>query len=266
MVAYGQRLKKDPDWALEEGGKFFSGKSDVNAALLRITKRLDELAISYAVVGGMALFQYGYRRFTEDVDLLVTSEGLRAIHSTLEGRGYLPMFAGSRNLRDTESGVSIEFLVAGEYPGDGIEKPIKFPEPDGATTFVGGIRCLNLAALIELKLASGITSPGRLKDLADVQQLIQVLRLPSSYADQLDEYVKAKFKELVGTDTPARRFIRLWPGDVQHENLETDLQVMLADGVALEVSPDPNEPSWLVTQDPTIAQKYDMHDEIEFMK
>jgi hypothetical protein len=35
----------------------------------------------------------------------------------VEGRGYLPPFAGSKNLRDTESGVRIEFLVAGDYPG-----------------------------------------------------------------------------------------------------------------------------------------------------
>ena len=36
---------------------------------------------------------------------------------------------------------------------------------------------LSLPKLIELKLASGMTAPGRLKDLADVQELIWTLEL-----------------------------------------------------------------------------------------
>lgn len=36
----------------------------------------------------MALFLHGYRRFTEDVDLLVTANGLRQIHRELNGHGY----------------------------------------------------------------------------------------------------------------------------------------------------------------------------------
>ncbi len=173
MVAYDERLRLDQKWALEDGARFFMGASDVNAALLRITERLDSLEIPYAVVGGMALFQYGYRRFTEGVDLLVTREGLKRLHEAMEGRGYLPRFLRApKNLRDTEAGVAIEFLVAGEYPGDGKVKPVQFPDPTGATTNVGGIKCLNLVSLVELKLASGMTSPDRLKDLADVQQLI----------------------------------------------------------------------------------------------
>jgi hypothetical protein len=53
-----------------------------------------------------------------------------------------------------------------------------------------------LPTLVELKLASGMTNPGRLKDLGDVQELIRVLKLPSNFADQLNEYVRAKYHEL----------------------------------------------------------------------
>ena len=63
------------------------------------------------------MFQHGYRRFTEDVDLLVTREGLKEIHRELEGLGYRRPFQGSKNLRDTEHGVKIEFPVDGEIPG-----------------------------------------------------------------------------------------------------------------------------------------------------
>jgi hypothetical protein len=50
--------------------------------------------------------------------------------------------------------------------------------------------------LIELKLASGMTAPHRLKDLADVQELIRVTSLSRELADQLDPYVRAKYLEL----------------------------------------------------------------------
>ena len=61
---------------------------------------------------------------------------------------------------------------------------------------IDGIRYLRLPVLIELKLASGMTNPGRIKGLGDVQELIRTLKLPESFSDQLNPYVRAKFKEL----------------------------------------------------------------------
>src|SRR5438309_1195010 len=97
----------------------FEDKSAVHAALRRITTRLRELNIPYAVVGGMAMFYHGFRRFTEDVDILVTRPALAEIHRRLDGLGWVPPFQGSKHLRDAESGVKIEFLVTGDFPGDG---------------------------------------------------------------------------------------------------------------------------------------------------
>src|SRR5882672_3042895 len=94
LIPYEQRLNQNPRWALTEGSVFFEDKGAVQQAMRRIAKRLDELGIPYAIVGGMALFQHGFRRFTEDVDILVTREGLTTIHEKLEGRGYLPPFTG----------------------------------------------------------------------------------------------------------------------------------------------------------------------------
>lgn len=196
MIPYEQLLDRDPRWALQEGGMHFEKESAVHKALRKVTKRLAELGIPYAVAGGMALFVHGYRRFTEDVDILVTPEGLREIHRQLEGLGYVPPFAGSKHLRDAEHGVKVEFLVAGQFPGDGKPKPVAFPDPAAASVEIDGIRFLPLPKLVELKLASGMTNPGRAKDLVDVQELIAVLKLPESFADQLDPFVREKFKEL----------------------------------------------------------------------
>jgi len=196
MVTYEQLLNSDLEWALKEGSMQFEERNAVHKALQKITSRLTELGIPYAVVGGMAMFLYGYRRFTEDVDLLVTREGLQETHRRLEGLGYVPPFQGSKQLRDTENGVRVEFLVAGEYPGDGKPKPVAFPDPAGASTEIKGLKVLQLPKLLELKLASGMTNPGRLKDLSDVQEMIRALKLPREVAEQLDPFVRAKYLEL----------------------------------------------------------------------
>ncbi len=197
IVPYERRLDADLRWAMDEGSVFFEGRGAVQAALRRLTAKLDELGVDYAVAGGMALFMHGFRRYTEDVDVLVTGDGLTRIHEALEGLGYVVPFAGSKNLRDVHDGVRIKFLLSGGFPGDGKPKPVAFPDPKLVAIEREGVRILNLPTLIELKLASGMTSPGRLKDLADVQQLAQLLKLDASFGEQLHPYVRPKFAELV---------------------------------------------------------------------
>jgi hypothetical protein len=197
MIAYEQQLDRNLRWALREGSKHFEKKSATHKALGKIVRRLDDLSIPYAEAGAMALYFHGLRRFTEEVVLVVSPENLREIQNRLEGLGYIPLFTGSKNLRDAEYGVRIEFLTTGDFPGDGKPKPVAFPDPRNAQIEIEGIHCLRLPALIELKLASGMTNPGRLKDLADVQELIRVLQLPrDEFAAQLNAFVQEKYREI----------------------------------------------------------------------
>ncbi len=196
MITYERQLDHDARWALSEGSRHFEERSAVFDALRKITGRLDKLGIPYAVAGAIALFRHGLRRFTEDVDILVTKEGLKRIHEALDGLGYMPPHAHSKHLRDTELGVRIDFLTTGDYPGDGKEKPVAFPDPARVSFESDGIKYINLPSLVELKLASGMTSPNRLRDLADVLELIKVLDLPADFSEQLDPYVKDKYLEL----------------------------------------------------------------------
>lgn len=194
---YERCLDRDWGFAMDEGDRFFQQDSAVFKTMRALARRLDELAIPYAIIGGMALYAHGFRRFTEDVDVLVTPTGLKSIHEHLEGRGYLPPFQGSKQLRDTEHGVRIEFLLTGTYPGDGRPKPVCVPDPKDTAVEKAGIKVLNLPRLVELKLASGMTGgTTRLKDFADVVALIERLQLPAEFAEQLDAYVRSKFMEL----------------------------------------------------------------------
>lgn len=197
MITYEERLNRNLQWALREGSMHFEKENAVHKTLGKIVRRLDELHIPYSLVGAMAFFFHGYRRFTEDVDLLVTREGLAELHRSLEGPGYVAPFHGSKHLRDAEFGVRVEFLTTGDYPGDGKPKPVCFPDPAEASLEIEGIRCLQLPKLLELKLASGMTNPGRLKDLGDVQEAIRVLQLPrEEMALQLHPFVRDKYREI----------------------------------------------------------------------
>lgn len=182
--------------ALEDAERFFMKTGKVHQAAIAIARRLDAANIPYAIAGAMALGAHGYERVTVDVDILLTREGLAHLKEVYLGRGYVEKFPGSKGVRDSEYGVNIDVMLAGDFPGDGQPKPVSFPDPSEVAVEGERFRILPLATLIELKLASGISAPHRLKDLADVLELIRAASLPAELGDSLNPYVRAKYKEL----------------------------------------------------------------------
>lgn len=180
-----------------EGLRYFMGQGTLNKTLERLSTDLKDHGIDYAVIGAVALLAHGYPRFTEDIDLIMTNAGLQKFHDELIGLGYAAAFPGAKKrLKSTVDGVTIEVMTTGEYPGDGKPKPVSMPEPISASTEIEGIRFVTLEKLIELKLASGMSAPDRLKDLADVQELIKLRKLNADFASRLDPYVRDKYREL----------------------------------------------------------------------
>jgi hypothetical protein len=180
-----------------EGQRYFMGEGQLHNALARLVVDLREHDIDYLVIGAIALMAYGYPRFTKDIDVVLTQEDLDKFHRELIGLGYAPAFEGARKrLRSTWDGTPIEVLASGEYPGDGKPKPITFPNPSEGSVEIDGVKFPTLEKLIELKLASGMTAPDRLKDLADVQELIKVRRLSNEFAERLNPFVRQEYLEL----------------------------------------------------------------------
>lgn len=171
------------------------GLDAVHQALRRLTAALEADGIPYAIAGAMAMNAHGYRRVTTDVDVLLTREGLARFKEKHLGVGWVERFPGSKGMRDTEHGVKIDVLLTGDYPGDGKAKSVSFPSPEVAV-HGDGFRVLSLKDLVELKLASGLTNPDRLKDLADVQELIRHAAIPFELSAQLDPMVRHKFAEI----------------------------------------------------------------------
>jgi hypothetical protein len=184
---------------------FFMQQGKVYQTLENLKDRLTRAGIDYAVIGGMALTIHGYVRATQDVNLLMTAEGLETFRSSLVGRGFVPAFTGATKMfKDAATGVSVEIITAGEFPGDGKPKSVSFPDPAVAAVELDGIRVVRLTTLVELKLASGLTAPDRLKDLADVQELIRMLSLPESLAQEIDESVRLEYLKLWRSVQPRR--------------------------------------------------------------
>jgi hypothetical protein len=192
-----QEILTQPTSAYEEGLRFFRGVGLMNQTLKQLAKDLDNRKIPYSIIGAVALNQHGYQRFTQDIDVLMTREGLKRFTEELVGLGYRPAFEGAtRKFRATAENVPIEVITSGEYPGDGKPKPVVFPDPDDSSVEIDGIKTITLEKLVELKLASGMTGAGRRRDLADVQDLIRVRGMDAAFADRLDPSVRAMYLEL----------------------------------------------------------------------
>ena len=194
--ALSSELEREFWGGIEHVSRFFMGEANVQRALRDLVATLESLGIPYAVVGALALGEFGYRRATVDVDVLLTPEGLEAFKREVLGRGYLERVPGGRGLRDTRNGVDVDVIVTGGYPGDGKPKPVRFPDPGEVAVRGAEIALLPLPKLLELKLASGMSAPHRLRDLADVLELIRVAGLSRDLAEALDPSVREKYLEL----------------------------------------------------------------------
>lgn len=172
------------------------GEAAVQKALRKLVSILEAENLPYAVIGALALNEYGHKRVTVDVDLVMREESLSAFKRAWLGRGYAERVVGTGKLIDTEFDVHIDVLSTGRFPGDDKPKPIAFPDPSTIAIRGAPFALLPIERWIELKLASGMVAAHRLKDLADVQELIRSANLPSAMADSLDPWVREKFVEL----------------------------------------------------------------------
>jgi hypothetical protein len=186
----------------EEARRHFAGNGMLLATLARLTAALRSRDIGYLVIGAVALNAHGYPRYTTNLDIVISTEGLESFRKELLGRGEWGIFGfdsiseNTKTVRSYPDGVVINFELAGHYPGDGKPKPVVFPHPSEGRR-IGEVNFPTLEKLIELKLASGMTAPDRLKDLADVQELIKIRALTSDFAEKLDPYVRNKYWELL---------------------------------------------------------------------
>jgi len=177
--------------------KFFMEASPIHETMRRLSRILDEMKIPFAIAGAMAANAHGHKRTTSDVDILIRREDLVRFKSKHIGLGWMDKFEGSKNFKDTITSVNVDTLIVGDYPGDGLPKPVAFPAPEDVSfRNDDGIPFITLETLLELKIACGSTVSHRPRDLDDVIQLIRVNRLPLEFAQKLNPFVVGKYHEL----------------------------------------------------------------------
>ncbi len=198
IALFEETSKENYKQSFVEFDFFMEKKGNLYETLKKISNDLECLNIPFVVCGAMALNFHGRMRMTVDVDILINGHDLKKVHTNLIGSGYVQQFRNSKGIRNTETGVKIDFIIAGQYPGDGKEKPIVFSDPRKVKTEKddSGINYISLKEFIELKLASGMSSVARGKDLSDVFELIRELKLAREFSLELNPYVQDQYLKL----------------------------------------------------------------------
>ena len=135
--------------------------------------------IPHLVVGGLAVQEHGYPRVTIDVDIVVPDvlEAVEFLTASLTGPFYRVAGVDDRG-EDRRNGVMVDLLPAGKVLRRGCKVP--FPQPGKVAE---QIQIVPLEDLISLKLDSWANNPTRrLKDKADVVELIKYRKLPRDLA------------------------------------------------------------------------------------
>jgi hypothetical protein len=194
------QMRANFERALVEMGQFAEGDAPPQLAAKKIAMRLEELGIPYVVAGGLAVAANGLMRTTEDVDLILTKEGLEKFKKRWLGVGWVERFKGSKGLKDAEYQLKVDILTTDEKPGDGKTCPFTFPDPETVGEPVsgiwGGMRMLDLRTVIELKCASWKTAKHRGRDMDDVIRLIKIHGLARDFSAKLHPFVQDMYEEL----------------------------------------------------------------------
>jgi hypothetical protein len=164
-------MGKDAAYILRET----TGTSGLDDTVRDAVDILTHHLIPHLIAGGLAVQQHGYYRVTLDADIIVPDvlEALDLLTADLSSP--FERYPGREDaVRDRRNEVRIDLLPAGRAYRRSCRVP--FPLPTVVTDIP---QYVPLGKLISLKLDSWFSSPNRrLKDKADVIELIKALRLP----------------------------------------------------------------------------------------
>jgi len=156
-----------------------TGTSGIVESARAAVATLAEHDIPHLIVGGLAVQEHGYPRVTIDVDIVVPDvpEAVEWLTASLTGP-FFRVHGVHDRVEDRRNSVQIDLLPAGQVLQRGCKVP--FPQPGKVAE---QIQIVTLEELIALKLDSWVNSPNRrLKDKADVVELIKYRKLPRNLA------------------------------------------------------------------------------------
>ena len=159
---------------------------DVLESLTWSHQLLSKLNVPHALIGGMALSEYGYGRGTQDVDWLIPEEFVNEVSNAFLKNGFT-IYHQSQDVLQFSGKAEIDFLIARRPMGRAMIENSHYSNQ------------LNLQVvlaedLIGLKVQAYAGNPKRkLKDLADIQELVSRCQSLDwdkikTYADYFNEW------------------------------------------------------------------------------
>lgn len=188
LATYEDRLRTDRGFARRELEGYFGARGRIFAVLERLREQLSPLGVEFALCGDFAMCEHGCFIAHPQVEILVRKEDLPLYRSTLTGLRYRPTTENRTTFADTASEIRLRLHVAE------VATPIE-------ATVLDGIPVLALPRLIEMKLSAAMTNPRHMKDLVDIQELVQVLSLDVAMADRLEASVRTLFLDLCASSS-----------------------------------------------------------------
>jgi hypothetical protein len=163
------------------------GNAPLTATAEKLNRWLRQGGFNYLVVGGYAVQEHGYARFTNDVDIVVDDRD-RVRHFLLATGKFKAVPGSAMSIKDADNGVLVDLLPAGSVDS---RDALPYPEPRSSTGHM--IQFVTMPELLNLKL-----SAYRMKDRADVTELIKRQLLSHDFYAQLHPKVQERYRLLWG--------------------------------------------------------------------
>jgi hypothetical protein len=172
-VAKLRRLVEAVKHPGEENSEF-----DRAMKVLKTLSRKEDIPI--AIVGGMAAINYGYERFTQDIDVVVARQHLDTLIRVASTYAIKIIWQDPQGWHKLEyEGVRIEIVPEGGKASK--DAPTQIPGPSRLGV-LEGMDYANLEGWVETKLSSG-----RRQDQADVVQVLK--KTASAERERIRDYI-----------------------------------------------------------------------------
>lgn len=151
--------------------------TNIKSSIIALNEIMKDFNIRYVIIGGAAVEEYGYARFTEDIDILVDIDDKDKLLKVPPG--FIKQTT-DRTMWLHSPKIKLEIIYSGDKFN---EKGLTYAKPSEVSELHDNVPFLTLPWLIQYKLGAGAYGDKReYQDYADVAKLISNKSLNRDFA------------------------------------------------------------------------------------